>query len=99
MTSYNAWNGIPMTENPALRAVVMKRWGLDGILCTDAGALTNMVEKFHRYPDLDHAAAAALHAGINQFLDNYTDAVHGALSKHLITEQEELRRRSRARSG
>jgi beta-glucosidase len=89
MTSYNAWNGIPMTVNPVLRATVIKRWGFDGILCTDGGALTNLVADFHRYPDLAQAAAAAIHAGINQFLDDsYYDAVHGALSRHLVTEAE-----------
>ena len=43
MASYNAWNKIPMTENPVLRNVVMKDWGFNGIICTDAGALTTVV--------------------------------------------------------
>ncbi len=63
MTSYNAWNGVPMTANPVLRAVIMKDWGFNGILCTDAGALTNMVTHHHIYKTLPEAAAAAIHAG------------------------------------
>ena len=43
MASYNAHNGIPMTVSPILKDITMREWGLDGIICTDAGALTNMV--------------------------------------------------------
>ncbi|HEY4356223.1 MAG TPA: glycoside hydrolase family 3 C-terminal domain-containing protein [Acidobacteriaceae bacterium] len=88
MTSYNAWNGTPMTANPVLRNVVMKDWGFDGILCTDAGALTNLVTQHHAYPDMASAAAAAIHAGINQFLDDYQKAVRDALSRGMITESD-----------
>ena len=85
MASYNAWNGVPMTANPVFRDVVMKDWGFDGILCTDAGALTNMVRAHHAYKTMPEAAAAAIHAGINQFLDNYKQPVRDALQQGLIT--------------
>ena len=88
MTSYNAVNGIPMTASPILKRIVMKEWGFDGIICTDAGALTNMVTQHRYYKDLDLAVAGAIHAGINQFLDKYKDGVHGALQKNLITEKD-----------
>jgi beta-glucosidase len=88
MTSYNAWNGVPMTANPVLREVVMGEWHLDGIICTDAGALTNMVKLHHAYATLPEAAAAAIHAGINQFLDDYQQPVRGALEQKLITEAD-----------
>jgi beta-glucosidase len=88
MTSYNAVNGVPMTANPMLKNLTMKQWGFNGILCTDAGALTFMVtaHKFSANPDA--AAAAAIHAGINQFLDKYQSGVEGALQKKLITEAD-----------
>jgi beta-glucosidase len=88
MTSYNAWNKVPMTENPILRNVVMKDWGFDGIICTDAGALTNMVKAHHAFQTLPEAAAAAIHPGINQFLDNYKQPVLDALAQKLITPEE-----------
>jgi beta-glucosidase len=88
MTSYNAWNGVPMTANPVLREVVMDQWHLDGIICTDAGALTNMVKLQHAFATLPEAAAAAIHAGINQFLDDYQQPVRGALEQKLITEAD-----------
>jgi beta-glucosidase len=88
MTAYNAWNGIPMIENPVLRDVVMKAWGFDGILCTDGGALTNLVKDHKAYATMAEAAAAVIHAGINQFLDDYRKPVEDALSQKLITEHD-----------
>jgi len=66
----------------------MKQWGFDGIICTDAGALTNMVKAHHTYATMPEAAAAAIHAGINQFLDDYKKPVHDALSQGLISESD-----------
>jgi beta-glucosidase len=88
MTAYNAWNGTPMEVNPVLRNVVMKEWGFDGILCTDGGALTNLVKEHHAFPDLPHAAAASIHAGINQFLDDFKAPVRQAIAEGLITEDD-----------
>ena len=88
MTSYNSVNGVPMTANPMLRDMTMKQWGFNGIICTDAGALTNMVKASHYYPTIEQAAAGAIHAGINQFLDKYRPGVEGALQQHLITEKD-----------
>jgi len=88
MASYNAWNRVPMTVNPVLRDVVMKEWGFDGILCTDGGALTNLVTQYHGYTTPEDAVAAAIHAGINQFLDTYKPALRNAVSKGLVSEAE-----------
>jgi beta-glucosidase len=88
MTAYNGWNGIPMAAQPALRDIVMKDWGFNGIICTDAGALTNMVTLHHYAKTMPEAAADAIHAGINQFLDNYKQPVRDALAQKLITEQD-----------
>ncbi len=88
MTSYNAWNHIPMTASPALKQIVMKDWRFNGIICTDAGALTNMVTHHHYSPDIDQAVASAVHAGINQFLDKYRDGLHAALDKKLVSESD-----------
>jgi len=88
MTSYNAVNGVPMTVNPVLRSMVMQEWGFNGIICTDAGALTNLVSQFHYYPSADQAAAGAVHAGIGQFLDDYSSSVRSALANGLIAESD-----------
>lgn len=88
MAAYNAWNGVPMTVQPILKNMTFAEWGLDGIVCTDAGGLTNLVT-LHKYSKTyDEAAAAAIHAGINQFLDRYEEPVSVALKNHRITEAD-----------
>ena len=88
MAAFNAWNHVPMTVNPVIKDTVEAKWGLNGIVCTDRGALTNLVTEFHYYPSLDQAAAATIHAGINQYLDNWHDPVTLAYQNHLITEKD-----------
>ncbi len=86
MTAYNSWNGTPMIENPVLRDVVMKVWGEDGIICTDGGALAALVKDHKAYKTLPEAVAATVHAGINQYLDDYKPAMEEALKQGLINE-------------
>jgi beta-glucosidase len=86
MTAYNSWNGTPMIENPVLRDVVMKVWGEDGIVCTDGGALKLLVTDHKAYKTLPEAVAATVHAGINQYLDDYKPAMEEALKQGLINE-------------
>ena len=88
MTAYNSWNGTPMIENPVLRGVVMKEWGEDGIICTDGGALAALVKDHKAYKTLPEAVAATVHAGINQYLDDYKPAMEEALKQGLITEAD-----------
>ena len=88
MASYNEMNGVPMTINPVLNDVTRKEWGEDGIICTDAGGMRNLVTSQKYLPDLEAAAAASVKAGIGQFLDNYADAVRGALKRNLLTERD-----------
>jgi beta-glucosidase len=89
MASYNAWNGIPCTIQPVIKSVAMKEWGVDGVICTDAGSLNNLVTAHHYFNDLDHGAAAAVKAGINQFLDRvFGPAVTRALTNNLMTEAD-----------
>jgi beta-glucosidase len=88
MASYNKMNDVPMTINPVLESITRKEWGQDGIICTDAGAMRNLVTSQKYSPDFDHAAASSVKAGIGQFLDRYPDAVRGALKRGLLTETE-----------
>jgi beta-glucosidase len=88
MTAYNSWNGTPMVENPVLRDVVMKVWGEDGIICTDGGALTALVKDHKAYKTMPEAVAATVHAGINQYLDDYKPAMEEALKQGLLTEAD-----------
>lgn len=91
MASYNAWNKKPMTVHPMLRDIAMKEWGVDGIICTDAGSLANLVSRHKAYASLSAAAAASVKAGINMFLtvaEDYKKAVRGALDERLLTEAD-----------
>lgn len=88
MASYNAVNGIPMTANPIFRTLVQKKWGFDGLIDTDRGAVTSLVTNHKFYPDMEQAVAGAIHAGVNQFLNPYEEALRGALAKHLVTQEE-----------
>ncbi len=91
MTAYNSWNGIPMAVQPVLKSVVMKQWGFNGIICTDGGALTMLVTQHHYYKTLPEAAAGAIHAGVNEFIDNYsstTRATAQAVEQGLVSEAD-----------
>jgi beta-glucosidase len=84
MAAYNKVNGVPCTVHPFLREMTMGDWGLDGIICTDGGALGQLVTSHQAFPDLAQAAAASIKAGITVFLDRYPDAVGEALDKGLL---------------
>lgn len=88
MASYNAMNHVPMTVNPVLEKITREEWKQDGIICTDAGAMHNLVTAHKYYPDLETAAAESVKAGIGQFLDNYREPVRGALKRGLLTEAD-----------
>jgi beta-glucosidase len=88
MAAYNAVNGTPAHVHPMLREIVMKEWGLDGILCTDGGGLRLLVTDHEAFPDLPSAAAACVKAGINFFLDRHKEAVTEAVKRGLLSEAE-----------
>jgi beta-glucosidase len=88
MAAYNKVNGVPSTVQPFLRRMTMEQWGLDGIICTDGGALGLLVTAHKYYPALDEAAAASIKAGITVFLDRYPEAVRQALQKGLLAEAD-----------
>lgn len=85
MAAYNSWNGIPMTIHPILN-YVRKKWDMNGIICTDGGALTLLVESHKAFPNRTEAAAAIVKSGVGQFLDEYAPYIYEALDKKLINE-------------
>ena len=88
MAAYNKYNGIPMMVNPVLKDITVKEWGQNGIICSDGGALGLLWKEHKYYPDSAWAAAAAVKAGINQFLDKYLNPVRKALSDGLLKESD-----------
>ncbi|HEU4933248.1 MAG TPA: glycoside hydrolase family 3 C-terminal domain-containing protein [Pyrinomonadaceae bacterium] len=88
MAAYNAVNGVPMTINPVMQKITREQWGQDGIICTDAGAMKNLVTAHKYYPDFETAAAESVKAGIGQFLDDYRAPVRSALKRGLLTDAD-----------
>ncbi|MBB6147271.1 beta-glucosidase [Silvibacterium bohemicum] len=87
MASYNAWNGTPMAINPILKSIVRDKWGVD-VLSSDGGAVKLLVTSHKRFANQKEAVVACLKAGINQFLDTYSDETKAALKDGEITEAE-----------
>jgi beta-glucosidase len=88
MAAYNAHNGTPCTTHPMLEEITVRLWGQNGIKGTDGGALTLLCTAHKAYPDLAHAAAASVKAGISQFLDKYREPIRDALAQGLLSEAD-----------
>ena len=88
MAAYNKVNGIPAMVHPMLRDITQKEWGQNGIICTDGGAFKLLLSDHKYYADQYLGAAAVVKAGINQFLDDYKEAVNGAIAKGYLTEKD-----------
>lgn len=86
MAAYNKVNGIPAMVHPMLKDITVKEWGQDGIICTDGGAYRLLLSDHKYYEDKYQGAAATIKAGINQFLDDHTEGVYGALANGYLTE-------------
>ena len=88
MAAYNSWNGTPMLIHPVLKDVMIKEWGNDGLICSDGGALGMLVYAHKSFPDKEHAVAAAVKGGVNNFLDSYIGDLRKALKNGLLTEAD-----------
>ena len=88
MAAYNSWNGTPMLVHPVLKDVMIKEWGNDGLICSDGGALGMLVYAHKSFPDKEHAVAAAVKGGVNNFLDSYIGDLRKALKNGLLTEAD-----------
>ncbi|MFL9837351.1 glycoside hydrolase family 3 C-terminal domain-containing protein [Flavobacterium sp. ST-75] len=88
MAAYNKVNGIPAMVHPMLKDITVNEWGQNGIICTDGGAFGLLLSDHKYYEDKFLGAAATIKAGINQFLDEFTEAVYGAISNGYLTEKE-----------
>ncbi|REE82106.1 beta-glucosidase [Lutibacter oceani] len=88
MAAYNKVNGIPAMVHPMLKEITQKEWGQNGIICTDGGAYMLLLRDHKYYADKYLGAAATIKAGINQFLDDYTEGVYGALANGYLTESD-----------
>ncbi|CAM5259445.1 Sugar hydrolase OS=Streptomyces fumanus OX=67302 GN=GCM10018772_52460 PE=4 SV=1 [Streptomyces fumanus] len=94
MPAYNLVNGRPNHVSPYL-AEHLRTWTDQELLvCSDAGAPSNLVDSEHYFATHEEATAAALKAGVDSFTDHGTDStkitarVRGALERGLLTEAD-----------
>ncbi|MFJ6693618.1 glycoside hydrolase family 3 C-terminal domain-containing protein [Streptomyces sp. NPDC091294] len=94
MPAYNLVNGRPNHLSPYLGRH-LRAWTEDELLvCSDAGAPSNLVDSEHYFDTHEEATAAALRAGVDSFTDHGTDSsrivarLRGALEQGLLTEAD-----------
>ncbi|MET4658490.1 beta-glucosidase [Streptomyces sp. PvP037] len=94
MPAYNLVNGRPNHVSPYLRTQLRAWTDQDLLVCSDAGAPSNLVDSEHYFDTHEEATAAALRAGVDSFTDHGTDStkiigrVAGALERGLLTEDD-----------
>ncbi|GKQ36837.1 glycoside hydrolase family 3 C-terminal domain-containing protein [Streptomyces sp. A012304] len=94
MPAYNLVNGRPNHVSPYLREHLRGWTEEDLLVCSDAGAPSNLVDSEHYFDTHEEATAAALVAGVDSFTDHGTDGskitarVRGALERGLLTEAD-----------
>lgn len=94
MPAYNLVNGRPNHVSPYLREHLRTWTDEDLLVCSDAGAPSNLVDSEHYFDTHEEATAAAILAGVDSFTDHGTDSskitarVRGALDQALLTEAD-----------
>ncbi|MET9800897.1 glycoside hydrolase family 3 C-terminal domain-containing protein [Streptomyces sp. NPDC006368] len=93
MPSYNLVNGRPNHLSPHLREQLRTWTAQPLVVCSDAGAPSNLVDSEHYYDTHEEATAAALRAGVDSFTDHGQDSsvvtgrLRRALEQGLIGEE------------
>ncbi|WP_371614144.1 glycoside hydrolase family 3 C-terminal domain-containing protein [Streptomyces sp. NBC_00454] len=94
MPAYNLVNGRPNHVSPYLREHLRTWTDEELLVCSDAGAPSNLVDSEHYFDTHEEATAAALLAGVDSFTDHGTDSsqitarIRGALAQGLLTEPD-----------
>ncbi|MFH9088370.1 glycoside hydrolase family 3 C-terminal domain-containing protein [Streptomyces sp. NPDC017673] len=94
MPAYNLVNGRPNHVSPYLREHLRTWTDEELLVCSDAGAPSNLVDAEHYFDSHEEATAAALLAGVDSFTDHGTDPslitarVKGAVERCLLTEAD-----------
>ncbi|CAL9588696.1 Xylan 1,4-beta-xylosidase [Streptomyces sp. enrichment culture] len=94
MPAYNLVNGRPNHVSPYLREHLRTWTGEELLVCSDAGAPSNLVDSEHYFDTHEEATAASLVAGVDSFTDHGTDSsqitgrLRRALERGLLTEAD-----------
>lgn len=94
MPAYNLVNGRPNHVGPYLREQLRTWTDEDLLVCSDAGAPSNLVDHEHYFDTHEEATAASLKAGVDSFTDHGTDSsqvvgrIERAYEQGLLTESD-----------
>ncbi|MER8011594.1 glycoside hydrolase family 3 C-terminal domain-containing protein [Streptomyces sp. NPDC094149] len=94
MPAYNLVNGRPNHVSPYLREHLRTWTDEELLVCSDAGAPSNLVDQEHYFDTHEEATAAALIAGVDSFTDHGTDSsrivdrARKAYERGLLTEAD-----------
>ncbi|MBE7560209.1 glycoside hydrolase family 3 C-terminal domain-containing protein [bacterium] len=89
MGAYNRVNGHPACAHPRLLGEILReRWGFDGYVVSDCGAIDNIWRDHRVVPTAEEAAALAVKNGCDLECGRSYGALIGAVSRGLISEKE-----------
>uniref|UniRef100_A0AAU3GM47 Glycoside hydrolase family 3 C-terminal domain-containing protein n=1 Tax=Streptomyces sp. NBC_01401 TaxID=2903854 RepID=A0AAU3GM47_9ACTN len=94
MPAYNLVNGRPNHVSPLLEQHLRRWTDQPLVVCSDAGAPSNLVDSEHYFDTHEEATAASLKAGVDSFTDHGQDSsvmtgrIRGALADGLLTEED-----------
>ncbi|WP_406090099.1 glycoside hydrolase family 3 C-terminal domain-containing protein [Streptomyces sp. NBC_01013] len=94
MPAYNLVNGRPNHVSPHLSQQLRAWTDRSLVVCSDAGAPSNLVDSEHYFDTHEEATAASLRAGVDSFTDHGQDSgimtgrIRGALEQGLLDEHD-----------
>lgn len=88
MGAYNRLDGEAACASPKLFNILRNKWGFEGYVVSDCGAISD-IWKYHKVvPDAESAAALALKEGCDLNCGNTYEALGEAVKRGLITEAD-----------
>mmetsp|Transcript_20723 Transcript_20723/g.52624 ORF Transcript_20723/g.52624 Transcript_20723/m.52624 type:complete len:939 (-) Transcript_20723:211-3027(-) len=87
MCSYNSLNGAPTCGNHhLLSGILRKQWGFKGMVVSDCGAVSDIMEGHHVARTMPEAVSVAITAGNDLFCDGAYDQIPAAVHQGLLNE-------------
>jgi beta-glucosidase len=87
MTAYNSLYGKPCAINPILYDLLYHKWGFEGYVVSDCGAMGDLYNGYHLAKDAAEAEAMATNAGLTQNCGREAPALVDAVQRGLVDEK------------
>jgi len=89
MCAYNRLDGLPCCGNKSLLVDILRnRWGFDGYIVSDCGAIDDFYRTHKTSKDASEASAQAVRAGTDLECGNSYQAIGDAVEKGYLSEKE-----------